>query len=36
VLNLGFVAGTGVALVIGGTLIHFLSTTERVLPLIAW
>jgi MFS family permease len=34
VLNLGFVAGTGVALVIGGTVIHFLSTTERVLPLI--
>ena len=34
VLNLGFVAGTGIALVIGGTVIHFLSTTERVLPLI--
>jgi MFS family permease len=34
VLNLGFVAGTGIALVIGGTIIHFLSTTERVLPLI--
>ncbi len=34
VLNLGFVAGTGIALVIGGTVIHFLSTDERVLPLI--
>jgi MFS family permease len=34
VLNLGFVAGTGIALVIGGTVIHFLSGTDRVLPLI--
>jgi MFS family permease len=34
VLNLGFVAGTGIALVIGGTVIHFLSTAERVLPII--
>jgi MFS family permease len=34
VLNLGFVVGTGVALVVGGTVIHFLATTDRVLPLI--
>lgn len=35
VLNLGFVAGTGAALIIGGTVIHFISNTPEVtLPLV--
>jgi MFS family permease len=34
VLNLGFVAGTGIALVIGGVVIHFVAGAERTLPLL--
>jgi MFS family permease len=34
VLNLGFVAGTGIALVIGGLVIHFISGAEHTLPLL--
>lgn len=34
VMNLGYVAGTGIALLVGGTVIHFLAGSERTLPII--